>query len=190
MTSLNISGDYKALESYYIQKLVDIVHNLTLNTIVWEEVFDNGVKIPNTTIVHVWRDGYMVMLDRVTKAGYYTLLSSCWYLDHLATGGDWKTFYSCEPNNFNGTDEQKKLILGGEACMWAESVNDNNLMSRVWPRASAAAEKLWSKEVETAEIIDAIDEAATRLEEHYCRMMKRGIKAQPPNGPGFCLAEA
>lgn len=103
-------------------------------------------------------------------------------MDHLQNGGDWKKYYECEPWDFPGTQEQKNLVLGGETCMWAEAVNEFNIGSRIWPRASAAAEKLWS-----AYGADTYDEAAKRLEEHTCRMNARGIPAQPPNGPGVCL---
>lgn len=67
--------------------------------------------------------------------------------------------------------------------MWAESVNNENVLPRTWPRASATAEKLWS-----ARKADNIDNVKRRLEEHSCRMNKRGIPAQPPNGPGYCLS--
>lgn len=110
------------------------------------------------------------------------IFSSCWYLDYLQTGGDWQKYYGCDPQDFPGTDEQKKLIIGGEACMWAESVDEYNVMSRIWPRASAAAEKLWSDKS-----VNDIDDARQRIEEHTCRMNFRGIPAQPPNGPGVCL---
>lgn len=97
-------------------------------------------------------------------------------------GGDWTKYYECDPQNFGGDDKQLKLILGGEACMWAEVVNNQNILQRTWPRASAAAEKLWS----AYNVVDE-DSAAKRLEEHTCRMNRRQIPAQPPNGPGYCL---
>lgn len=119
---------------------------------------------------------------QVTSAHKYAVYSTCWYLDHLETGGDWQKFYNCEPFNVLENDLQKGLVLGGEACMWSEVVNEFNVMSRVWPRASAVAERLWS----SIDVTD-IENAKARIEEHTCRMNARGIGAQPPNGAGTCV---
>lgn len=121
------------------------------------------------------------LLNQITKKGHQAILSTCWYLDHLLTGGDWRKFYSCEPNDFPGDQHQKSLLIGGEACMWSESVDSTNIVQRIFPRISAAAEKLWSQER-----VNDVIEAGRRLEEHSCRMRARGIPSQPPNGPGFC----
>lgn len=62
--------------------------------------------------------------------------------------------------------------------MWGEVVDETNIQQRIWPRACATAEILWYG--------GAADDAVERIEEHVCRLKKRGIPAQPPNGPAFC----
>ncbi|EFA07069.1 beta-hexosaminidase subunit alpha [Tribolium castaneum] len=178
----NNFSTYEQLESYFIQHVVDILDNLSSKYLVWEEVFVNGVELPNSTVVHVWKDNGLSTLNNVIKAGKYGLYSSCWYLSVLHSGSDWDAFYKCEPGLLLHTEEEKKLLLGGEACMWGEYVNEFSVIPRVWPRASAVAERLWSDE----NVVD-ISDAQIRLEEHACRMNKRGIAAQPPNGPGMCF---
>ncbi|EFN85825.1 beta-hexosaminidase subunit beta [Harpegnathos saltator] len=173
---------YESLENEYIAKVLAISKQLDANTIVWQEVFDNGVKLPTTTVVHVWKlPQWQKELERAIMADHPVLLSSCWYLDHIAGGGDWTKFYDCDPFNFDITPNRTHLMLGGETCMWAEFVDKNNVHPRIWPRASAAAERLWSLNKQDNNV------AAQRLEEHACRMNRRGIPAQPANGPGFCV---
>uniref|UniRef100_A0A182VFS0 Beta-hexosaminidase n=1 Tax=Anopheles merus TaxID=30066 RepID=A0A182VFS0_ANOME len=173
---------FEMLEEKFIQRIVDQIDVLNRSSLVWQEVYVNGVRLPKGTVVHVWTGNRQDLLNKITRDGLPALLSSCWYLDHLSTGGDWRKFYNCDPHDFIGTGQQKSLVLGGEACMWSEVVNGHNILPRIFPRVSATAEKLWSP----ASVNNA-DEAARRLEEQTCRMNHRGIPAQPPNGPGFCI---
>ncbi|KAJ3648008.1 hypothetical protein Zmor_019845 [Zophobas morio] len=177
----NNIATYKELESFYIQHVVDILDNLESQYLVWEEVFVNGVVLPNSTVVHVWKNNGLTTLRSVVQAGKRAVYSSCWYLSDLQSGGDWNGFYKCEPVALIDDEAELDLVVGGEACMWGEYVNEFSIVPRVWPRASAVAERLWSDR----EVTD-VNDAARRLEEHTCRMNKRGIAAQPPNGPGFC----
>lgn len=42
------------------------------------------------------------------------------------------------------TPAQEALILGGEVSLWGEEINENNIVAKAFPRASAFAERMWS----------------------------------------------
>ncbi|XP_012774236.1 beta-hexosaminidase subunit beta isoform X1 [Maylandia zebra] len=177
MEQQHFGDDYRKLESFYIQKLLDIVTSTKKGYLIWQEVFDNGVKLKADTLIHVWKgnqEQYQNEMASVTASGYQTLLSTPWYLNRISYGQDWQGFYKADPQDFKGTDEQKKLVIGGEACLWGEYVDATNLTPRLWPRASAVAERLWS-----AKDVTDIGDAFNRLSLHRCRMVERGIPAEP-----------
>ncbi|XP_012726831.2 beta-hexosaminidase subunit beta isoform X2 [Fundulus heteroclitus] len=184
MEQQGFGQDYRKLESFYIQKLLDIVTATNKGYIIWQEVFDNGVKLKPDTVVHVWiSSSANSEMSNVTASGYTTILSAPWYLDYISTGQDWQKYYKVEPLSFNGTEKQKNLVIGGEACLWGEYVDATNLTPRLWPRASAVAERLWS-----AKEVTDITDAYSRLSVHRCRLVQRGVPAQPLS-PSFCPHE-
>ncbi|KAG8130983.1 hypothetical protein E2320_017606 [Naja naja] len=163
------------LQSYYVEKILDIVSSLNKKSIVWQEVFDDRAKLQPDTVVEVWKNFlYQLELARITKQGHQAILAAPWYLNVISYGEDWKRYYGVEPLDFIGRKSQKKLVLGGEACLWGEYVDATNLIPRLWPRASAVGERLWS-----SKNVTDISDASKRLSQHRCRMLRRGIAAQP-----------
>ncbi|KAM4054109.1 beta-hexosaminidase subunit beta isoform 2-T2 [Anomaloglossus baeobatrachus] len=181
MSEHGFGTDYRKLESFYIQKILDIVSKVHKGYMVWQEVFDNHDQLNPDTVVEVWKEkDYQMEMAAVTAAGFQVLLSSPWYLNRISYGQDWIQVYRVEPTNFTGTAEQKQLVIGGEACLWGEFVDASNLLPRLWPRASAVAERLWSNKDVTS-----VGDAYSRLIKHRCRMVRRGIAAEPLY-VGFC----
>merc|ERR1712039_949420 len=93
----------------------------------------------------------------------------------------WADFYENDPFRFvpDSTPQEKlQLIVGGETAMWGECVDSVIFDSIVWPRAAAAAEKLWSPGNETQH---ATIGTGNRLAEHRCRLLARGARPAPLN---------
>ncbi|XP_002159034.1 beta-hexosaminidase subunit alpha [Hydra vulgaris] len=177
-------GNGSTLHTYFLQRLTKIVSDLKKKYIVWQEVFDDGVKIENDTVVNVWKENWKEEMNRVTSAGFKAILSSCWYLNYIKYGLDWPRLYKCDPQDFNGTKEQKELVMGGSAAIWGEYVDTTNVIQRSFGRAFAVAERLWSHKDTTD-----ISEALIRIWEHRCRYIDRGIPAEPVTRSKFCRNE-
>ncbi|XP_070599262.1 beta-hexosaminidase subunit beta isoform X2 [Erythrolamprus reginae] len=95
---------YSKLESYYVERVLEIVTSLDKKSIVWQEVFDDGAKLQPDTIVEVWKKFlYQLELARVTKEGHQAILAAPWYLDLISYGEDWKSYYAVEPLNFSAS---------------------------------------------------------------------------------------
>ncbi|XP_066885407.1 beta-hexosaminidase subunit alpha isoform X4 [Kogia breviceps] len=180
---LHLGGD----EVDFTCWLLDIVSAYGKGYVVWQEVFDNKVKLQPDTVIQVWREEmpvrYMKEMELVTRAGFRALLSAPWYLNHITYGPDWKKIYMVEPLAFEGSPEQNALVIGGEACMWGEYVDSTNLVPRLWPRAGAVAERLWSNKMVTN-----LDFAYKRLAHFRCELLRRGVQAQPLS-VGYCDME-
>ncbi|NXF41423.1 HEXB hexosaminidase, partial [Nyctibius bracteatus] len=166
-------------------RVLDIVSSYNKGYMVWQEVFDNKAQLKPGTVVQVWKENnYAYELSSVTGAGFTAILAAPWYLDYISYGQDWKKYYRVEPLNFPGSEKQKKLLIGGEACLWGEFVDATNLTPRLWPRASAVGERLWS-----SRNVTDLQDAYKRLTDHRCRMLSRGIAAEPVF-VGYCTHEA
>lgn len=75
-------------------------------------------------------------------------------------------------------------MLGESLSQWGEQVDAANIESRMWPRASGGAERMWSR-------ADArsIDTAEARLDRFRCAMVQRGVRAgpiRPSSSYGYC----
>ncbi|HKD63400.1 MAG TPA: family 20 glycosylhydrolase [Candidatus Acidoferrales bacterium] len=129
------------LQQYFTLRIQKIVGRHQKIMVGWDEILAPGMPKEKVAI-QSWRG--QDSLAAAAKQGYSGILSSGYYLDAMAPAGK---YYSVDPlSNADAAlnSDQQKRILGGEACMWAEFVNDENIDSRIWPRAAAISERLWS----------------------------------------------
>ena len=79
-------------------------------------------------------------------------------------------------------DFPSEEILGGECAQWTEIADDENIETRIWPRAAAIAERFWSPKTVTDTydmyrrmfiISDELAESGLLHQANYDRMVKR-----------------
>lgn len=134
----NLKSNHE-LQAYFNKRLQKILEKYGKKMIGWDEIL--STELPKSTMIHSWQ-GKEGMVS-AAKNGYYSILSNGYYIDLCQSMVD--HYYNDPlPENINLSDEQKKYILGGEATMWAELVNEDNIDTRIWPRTAAIAEVLWS----------------------------------------------
>ncbi|KAG0481660.1 hypothetical protein HPP92_012518 [Vanilla planifolia] len=172
---------------------------------------------PATTILQTWNNGPQ-NTKRIVSAGYRAIVSSSdfYYLDcghgdfvgndssydgpRGGAGSDggswcgpfktWQRIYDYDIREGLGEEEAER-VLGGEVALWSEQADEQVLDGRVWPRASAMAEALWSGNRD-GNGRKRYAEANNRLNDWRKRMVRRGIRAEPiqplwcPKHPGMC----
>lgn len=127
------------LQVYFNQRLLKILTKYHKHMVGWDEVLTPG--LPKDVVVQSWRG--VASLAQGAKEGYQGILSAPYYLDGMHSAA---THYLADPipAGTDLTSEQQRLILGGEACMWAEQIAAWTIDSRIWPRTAAIAERFWS----------------------------------------------
>jgi len=140
--------DNDALQARFNQRLARILVRHEKRMVGWDEILHDG--LPAGTVVQSWRG--VEYLGQATGRGFASILSAPYYLDHIKPTDQ---YYLADPLPIGHalTAGQAALVLGGEACMWAEHVSAETVESRIWPRLAAIAERFWSP----AEVRDVPD---------------------------------
>ena len=132
--------DNADLQAYFNRRILVIVQKHGKKMIGWDEILHPD--LPKDIVVHSWRG--QESLAAAAKQGFMGILSAGYYLDHMRPASFHYSVDPMEGTTAGLTPEQQARILGGEACMWTEYVTPQNVDSRLWPRAAAIAERLWS----------------------------------------------
>lgn len=128
------------LQAYFNRRVQKIVakHGKVMEG--WDEIL--RPDLPSSIVIQSWR-GQKSVAD-AARQGYRVLLSAGYYLDLMSPTSAHYVVDPMSGDAANLTDQQKRNILGGEACMWTEYVSPETLDGRIWPRMAAIAERFWS----------------------------------------------
>lgn len=143
-------------------------------------------------IIQVWTMGNDPEVIDLLDKGYNLILSNydSLYLDcgfaGWVTGGNnwcspfigWQKVYDNRPGTIAG--KYLSQIYGAEAALWTEQVDEYSLDTRLWPRLSALAERLWS------DPSGSWKDAESRMLIHRERLTANGIGASTLE-PKWCL---
>jgi hexosaminidase len=156
---MNNNQDLQAYFNQRLQKILSKHHKIMVG---WDEIL--RPDLPKSIVVQSWRG--QESLATAAQQGYSGLLSFGYYLDLMWPAS---RHYAVDPMSGAAsslTPEQKNRILGGEACMWGEWISPENIDSRIWPRAAAIAERLWSPEnvQDVTSMYSRLDDLSWRLE--------------------------
>lgn len=154
-------ADSGALQAYFNQRLLKILEQHHKRMVGWDEIFNPA--LPKNVVIQSWR-GEQSLTD-AAKQGYQGILSQPYYLDGMKSA---KEHYLSDPlpSSSSLTPDQRKLVLGGEVCMWAEHIDARSIDSRIWPRSAAIAERFWSPE------------SVTNVDDMYRRLAAESIRLE------------
>ena len=77
------------LMTYYSRRILEIMKTLGAKSMVWQDVWDDGVKLPLDTVIEVWKDTSLIpdsppwsyYLSKATSEGYEAVLAAPFYLN-------------------------------------------------------------------------------------------------------------
>ncbi|ORY53659.1 hypothetical protein BCR33DRAFT_801315 [Rhizoclosmatium globosum] len=155
-----------------------------------------GYKIVDTNNDYYYLDGGSGawLTDRGFGPG-----GDSWKEDYWTKYKTWERVYTHDPRKSrqeNTTDTDGtglagplvgdlSAIIGAEAAIWGERISDSNLDVKLWPRAAAVAEALWSADAFPDPTAKDFFEALPRLEVFRDRLIARGFGAETFQ-PAWC----
>ena len=152
MKENNLKNEHE-LQSYFISRIEKYLNSKGRNIIGWDEILEGGLA-PNATVMS-WRGEDGGIAAAKSKHNAIMTPGNPVYFDHaqsknedsLTIGGynSLKMVYDFEPVPNILSNEEAKYILGGQANMWTEYMdNEKKVEYMLFPRMSALAEVLWS----------------------------------------------
>ncbi len=147
--------DEHGLQSYFIQRIEKYLNSKGRQIIGWDEILEGGLA-PNATVMS-WR-GEQGGIEAAKQKHNVIMTPGGWmYFDHSqdkkedsVTIGGYTTVqkvYSYEPIPKELSADETKYVLGAQANIWTEYMNNiPKVEYMIFPRMSALSEVLWSQQ--------------------------------------------
>lgn len=143
-------------------------------------------------IIQIWTKGDDPKVQTLLENGFKLIVSNydalyldCGFSSWVGEGNNWcspyigwQKVYANELSVIGGSRSDQ--ILGAEAALWSEQVDEYTMDGRFWPRVSALAERLW------ADPKTSWRDAEQRFLNHRERLIVNGIQAELIE-PQWCL---
>uniref|UniRef100_A0A6A7G573 Beta-hexosaminidase n=2 Tax=Hirondellea gigas TaxID=1518452 RepID=A0A6A7G573_9CRUS len=137
-------------------------------------------------IIQIWSAGNDTIIKELLENEFRVIFSNydAWYFDcgfgaWVGEGNNWcspyigwQKVYDNSPHEMAGSQDYYDQVIGGEAAMWSEQVDQVGLDAKLWPRGAALGERLWSNPSSSWEA------AEVRMVHHRQRMVQRGVAAE------------
>ncbi len=158
-------ADNAAVQAYFNRRIQRVLARHGKIMVGWDEILHSD--LPRSVVIQSWR-GRKAMI-KAARMGFRSILSNGYYID-LIYPASRHYLNDPLPQDIPLNEEQRQLILGGEATMWAEFVSPETIDSRIWPRTAAIAERLWSPNS-----VRNVREMYRRLEILSLQLEERGL---------------
>ncbi|KAK2724945.1 chitooligosaccharidolytic beta-N-acetylglucosaminidase-like [Artemia franciscana] len=138
---------------------------------VWDSSKESNIS------THLYNKGY-----RIIMSNYDGLYLDCGFSGWVGAGNNWcspykgwQLMYDNDPVKIieqgGTTVTNRSLILGGEAALWSEQVDEATVMGKLFPRLASVAERYWTDPKTTWK------EAEIRFVHNRQRLVGRKIQA-------------
>jgi len=148
-------ADEKALQSYFIHYVKDIIKAKGKTVIGWDEVLEGGIA--DDCVIMNWRRQEQGV--NALKSGHHTIFScSRWSYFNIkesrtqneigsGSGLSLQKVYDFNIVPDSLSLQQRDLVIGAQACLWTEYIPTTwKAEFAIFPRLSALAENVWSPE--------------------------------------------
>lgn len=146
--------DEAELQSYFVKRIERFISSKGRQLIGWDEILEGGLA-PGAAVMS-WRGfdggieaakaGHDVVMTPVSHT-YFNLYQADPATEPLAYRGmiTMEKVYLFEPVPDGLTEDEAKHIIGAQACLWTEMVQDGRTAEyMILPRLTALSEVLWS----------------------------------------------